>query len=99
MQIRIGNKQDEAPARALVEAAYKDAGASVDLTGADSDLRGIETNCFSRDGIFLVADEERKLIGFAAAAKRKEEVLELLRLFVSSDWRKRGIGSSLLGKV
>jgi N-acetylglutamate synthase-like GNAT family acetyltransferase len=80
MQIRFANRQDEAPVRALLESQ----GATLDLAGVDSDLRNLDQNYFGRDGLFVVAEADGKVIAFAGA-KRSEsdgQILQLTRLNV-----------------
>ncbi len=80
MQIRFANRQDEAPVRAFLESQ----GARLDLAGGDNDLRNLDLNYFGRDGIFVVAENEGKLIALAGARKldSDHEILELKRLVV-----------------
>ena len=96
MQVRIGNKQDEAAARALITTVLQEDGKTLDLNGADSDLRQIEINYFGHDGAFFVAEVDRKVVGMAAAIKKTETVCELKRLYVGRDNRGQGIGGKLL---
>jgi putative acetyltransferase len=99
MQIRIGNKQDEVSTRALITAVLEEDGKSFDLDGADSDLRKIETHYFGHDGIFLVAEVDRNVVGMAAAIKKTESICELKRLYVGRDSRGKGIGNQLLTQI
>ena len=78
MQIRIANRQDEAPIRALLEKQ----GAVLDLKGADRDLHNIDQGYFANDGLLVVAEEDGEIIALAGARKsaHDESVLEVLRL-------------------
>ncbi|MBS1989525.1 MAG: hypothetical protein JSS83_03350 [Cyanobacteria bacterium SZAS LIN-3] len=83
MQIRIANRQDEAPVRALLEKQ----GYTLDLAGADVDLRNLDQGYFGKDGLFVVAEENGDLIAFAGALKAAddENILLLKRLVLSPD--------------
>ncbi|HEY9773299.1 MAG TPA: GNAT family N-acetyltransferase [Planktothrix sp.] len=99
MQIRIGNKQDESSARALIEGVLAEDSNKLDLDGADSDLKKIETHYFGHDGIFLVAEVDRQVAGIAAALKRTETVCELKRLYVGRPHRNKDIEAQLLRQI
>lgn len=99
MQIRIGNKQDEKSVRELISEILLERGESLDLEGRDRDLRQIEIHYFGHDGVFLVAEDDRKVFAFAAAAKHTETACELKRLYVRQDHRRQGIGTQLLQQV
>ena len=81
MQIRFANRQDEAGVRALLE----DRGVVLDLGGVDKDLHNLDQGYFGQDGIFVVAEDEGKVIAFAGARKLKSDnnTLELKRLYIS----------------
>jgi len=99
VQIRIGNKQDEASVRLLVGEVLAESGKSLDIEAADRDLRSIEINYFGHDGVFLVAEEERKIVGIAAALKRTETTCEVKRLYVTREHRGKGVGTQLLQQL
>lgn len=99
MQIRIGNKQDEASIRELVAASYSQSARTLALDGGDSDLRNIEKNYIWHDGVFLVAEDEREVIGFAAALKKTDTVLLLKRLVVAEISLRPNISQLLLKQV
>ena len=76
----IANRQDEAPVRAFYEAL----GVTLDLQGADKDIRNIDQGYFGQEGIFIVAEEEGKILALAGARRLEDdqEILELRRLVV-----------------
>ncbi|HEY9715612.1 MAG TPA: hypothetical protein V6C72_19215 [Chroococcales cyanobacterium] len=101
MQIRLGNKQDEASVRQIVARAHSAPPAHLDesgktespgdfllldLTGQDKDLVNIEANYIGHDGTFLVAEQDRKVVGFALARSKpgpeSDSVCLLRRLMV-----------------
>ncbi|MBX3076369.1 hypothetical protein KF913_20825 [Candidatus Obscuribacterales bacterium] len=85
MQIRIANRQDEPEIRTFVDTIYQKSGSSLNIEEQDSDLRNMEANYFGREGLFLVAEHNDKIIAVAGARKKTEKVLEFKRLMVSTD--------------
>ena len=47
---------------------------------------------------FMVAEENKRIIGFIIGVRASEETFRILLLAVTPDMRKRGVGSSLLKK-
>jgi N-acetylglutamate synthase-like GNAT family acetyltransferase len=99
VQVRVANRQDEPAIRGLVDSIYREAGWSINLESADSDLRNIEANYFGREGLFLVAENEGSIVGLAAARKRSETVLELRRLLVESNLRDDDVVEEMLDVI
>jgi len=96
MQIRIGNRQDQKRIHALTEVICREFGRSFDLENADQDLTNIERKYFGRDGIFLVVEEEKQIVGFAGALKQDEDHFLLKRICLEKPWRRKGIGRQLI---
>ena len=83
MQVRIANRQDEKRIRDMAEAfSLQKEDASFDLKGQDSDLVNVEANYFGKEGLFLVAEEEGELVGFAGASSKTPDVLRIRRFNV-----------------
>jgi hypothetical protein len=84
MQIRIANRQDEAPVRGLLETA----GHRLDLAaaGADHDLHNLDQNYFGHDGIFLVAEIDGSVVAFAGARCEGDDKSKMIlrRMFFAS---------------
>lgn len=99
VQVRVGNKQDEASVRALVCEVLGVLEQKLDLHGSDSDLKSVESHYFGHDGVFLVAEENRIIFGFAAGVRKSDTVCELKRLYIQSSRRRTGLGSQLLNQV
>jgi len=99
MQIRLGNRQDEPAINTLVTEVMTEFSLPIDRDGSESDLKNIESNYFARDGVFLVAEKEGKLVGVAGARRSQEDVLELVRIAVAKSFRGKGAARSLLSTV
>jgi N-acetylglutamate synthase-like GNAT family acetyltransferase len=99
MQIRIANRQDEKKIRSLAQEISEEFDPSFDLESSDRDLKNVEANYFGRDGLFLVAEEEKEILGFAGASKASDQVCVLRRVAVAKTFRRRGIGRRLLAIV
>jgi N-acetylglutamate synthase-like GNAT family acetyltransferase len=101
MQIRVANRQDEPAIRAIVNEAMAQAGKpEIDTAAKDADLNNVDAQYFWYDGIFLVAEDEGTIVGLLGARRGdSEETLELLRLAVGADWRKKGIARLLLDQL
>lgn len=99
MQIRLGNRQDEKAIGTLVFDVMKEFDLPIKPGGSEADLKNIEANYFARDGVFLVAEEEGKLVGIAGARRSEENVLELVRMAVTKDWRGKGCARNLISTV
>ena len=97
MQIRIANRQDEAPLRAFFEKQGK----TLDLTGADKDLHNIDQGYFGHDGLFVVAEEDGEIIGLAGARQSSDsaDVLELIRLAVSAEKSDNTTGGAIKDRM
>jgi putative acetyltransferase len=99
MQIRLGNRQDEPAITALVYQVMEEYGLTPQPETAESDLKNIEANYFGRDGLFLVAEEDKDIIGIAAARSNDEDELDLERMAVAKKFRGKGIARELMETV
>ena len=101
MQIRAGNRQDEAIIRTIVFQALQEHGIEADLEGRDNDLRNVEHNYFWHNGLCLVAESDGQVIGVLAGRQSPadESVLELSRLAVVGGARRRGAGRKLIATM
>ncbi len=97
MQIRIANRQDEPEIRTLVESICKESGSPFDIETSDSDLRNIDANYFGHEGLFLVAEDEGKIVGVAGAKRKTDLTLELKRLIAKPG--DKFIPADLLGEL
>jgi predicted N-acetyltransferase YhbS len=99
MQIRLGNRQDEPAITALVNQVMEEFGLTPQPETAESDLKNIEANYFGRDGVFLVAEDDKDIVGIAAARRNPEDELDLERLAVLKNYRGKGIARELIETV
>jgi len=96
MQIRIANRQDEQKIQALAAQVASECGGTFDLAGKDADLNDIEQNFFAKDGIFVVAEEEKEVVGFACANRLNENAACLRAICVSKAFRHQGIAREMI---
>lgn len=68
--------------------------------GTDDDLNDIEANYINRGGVFeLLEDSEGSLLGTVGLYPVNGEVVELRKMYFSSDLRGRGIGRETLARM
>ncbi len=96
MQIRIATSQDENKIRALAQEIASECGGIFDLEGKDAALKDIEQNFFGKDGIFIVADEEKEIVGYACANRLDENAACLRAICVSAKARHKGIAREMI---
>lgn len=99
MQIRLANKQDEPAVSKLVFEVMEEFGLSPEPLGSESDLKNIEGQYFGHNGVFLVAEDERSIVGIAGARRSNDLDLELVRLAVAKSWRGKKIARQLIESV
>lgn len=99
MQVRIANKQDEPEIRTFVESICKESGSTFSLESNDSDLKNVEASYFGKEGLFIVAETDGKIVGVAGARKLTETELELKRLMMSEQFAKDEVVSEMLGVI
>jgi putative acetyltransferase len=99
MQIRIANRQDEKKIVEFIERIFSQSNLKLELNSTDADLKSLEANYFGKDGAFLVAEHEQKIVGIAAANMVDEHTCALRRLYVEKDFRRKGVASELLSII
>ena len=70
MQIRLGNKQDEPMVRDLLMTVMHEVNLEKYFEQARPAIMNMEREYIGHDGTYLVAEDERKIVGIAAAKKR-----------------------------
>jgi ribosomal protein S18 acetylase RimI-like enzyme len=63
------------------------------------DLKNIKEYYFKNKGIFYVAEENKKIIGTLGVRRESEGIARLGRMYVTEEYRRRGIGQILLNIV
>lgn len=62
-------------------------------------LMNMEREYIGNDGTYLVAEDDRKIVGVAAAKKKSDTLCEVALLCVTSEWRRMGLGKQMLEQV
>lgn len=96
MQIRVANRQDEKQIQSTFAELCSKKNEELDLSSKHSDLRNIEANYFGSEGIFLVAEEDGKIIGFAGAKKSSDPVISVDRFYVNDAYKRSGIDQKFM---
>jgi len=99
VQIRIGNAQDEGQVRELLLAVMHEASLEMYFAMGRPPMTNMEQAYIGNDGTFMVAEEDKKIVGAIGALKKSEDILELKFLAIQSDWRRTGLGKQLLDQV
>ncbi len=87
---------DQAPAKALILDGLVEHWGFLD-EGLNPDLDDIATSY--ADGIFLVAWQDDEIIGTGAFRPYSEKQVEIVRMSVKKDLRRRGIGRQILDEL
>jgi broad specificity phosphatase PhoE/GNAT superfamily N-acetyltransferase len=93
LEIRPFCPEDQAEAQALILGGLKEHWGSIDPT-KNPDIYDISTAY--RDAFFFVARHQGRMVGTAALIPRDEHTAEIVRMSVSGDLRRKGIGKALL---
>ncbi len=96
MQIRVANRQDEKHIQALFAEICRKKGEELDLGGSHKDLRNIEANYFGNEGLFLIAEVEGQIVGFAGARKKSDETISIDRFFVGDTHKRSGVDQQFM---
>ena len=99
MQIRLGNKQDEPMVRELLMKVMHEVKLERYFEQARPPLMNMEREYIGNDGTYLVAEDDGKIVGVAAAKKKSDTLCEVALLCVTSEWRRMGLGKQMLEQV
>lgn len=67
--------------------------------GALEDMNDIQANYFENGGIFLVTTDQGRLIGTGAIRSSTEEICELKRLWLLTEYHGRGLGYRMMAEL
>lgn len=99
MQIRIGNKQDEPAVRELLMTTMHEASLVPYFDHARPPIMNMEQAYIGNDGTYIVAEDNKQIVGVAAAKKLTEDLCEICLLCVGPEWRRMGLGKQLLKQL
>lgn len=99
MQIRIGNARDEQQVRDLLLNVMHEASLEMYFAMGRPPMTNMEQEYIGKDGTFMVAEEDKKIVGAIGAMKKSEDVLEFKFLAIDAGWRRTGLGKQLLDQV
>ncbi len=99
--IRPARDEDEDGLITLIGGCFAEyPGCVLDVDGEIPELRAIATAFAARDGHFWVAEAEGSVVGCIGVAPAPDKAgVELLKLYVDSAMRGRGLGRRLVGLV
>lgn len=99
IEIREAHDSDSYGLIELIENVFSEyEGCQLDLDGIDRELTAIRTAVERRGGNFWVAVQKGKIVGCAGYIQ-KENVVELKRLYVAKEYRRKGLGNRLADMV
>ena len=90
----LPNDQDEV--KNLILAGMKEHWGKIDKN-KNQDLNDIQSSYAK--AVFLVAREEKRIIGCGALKAGPDHSGEIVRMSVAKDYRRRGVGRKILGKL
>ncbi len=98
--IREGRDSDSEEVIALIDGVFAEyPGCVLDVDLECPDLRAPATSVGNLGGRFWVADADGVVATVSCAPVRGGQAMELKRLYVHADWRRRGLASTLCGLV
>lgn len=99
MKVRLFQERDEEQVKNLVTSIMKGEHSEEESAYPENDLNEISVVYGGRKDVFIVAEEEDKIIGTVAIKQESDDVALLRRLFVNPQYRGRGHGLSLLNEA
>lgn len=95
MKTRKANNEDENAIKSLIRETLSEHGIHFTEGVTDKHLDNIEEH-FKEPSILIVLENERKIIGCAGALHKKEDNFEFVKIYLSKEFRKKGLGNTLL---
>ncbi|MBI4245285.1 MAG: GNAT family N-acetyltransferase [Planctomycetes bacterium] len=97
--IKPAGKADLDHIKYLFTEYAKSLGIDLSFQNFDKELSALPGEYISPDGRLLICKQDKTAIGCVALRKISKEVCEMKRLYVKPNFRKLGIGKSLVNKV
>lgn len=87
---------DETEIFNLVATVLKEYGLETNTCSTDADLDDIEKSYIQNGGIFKVLKDDNKIIGSYGIFKIDDQICELRKMYLCSDYKGKGLGKRLL---
>ena len=97
LRIRLATNADVFEIMSLIKETREDHGLGLDLKKRDQDLLNISH--YYKHGLFLVAEDNGKIVACASMYKDSSSVTHLSKLVVSKYYRRMGLGTELLSML
>ncbi len=98
--IRRATNADIAAVRQVIFTALEEYGLCPDPAGTDADLADLENCYFARGGDFEVVElPDGRIVGSAGLMRLSDQRAELRKMYLAKEYRGRGIGRTLLGRM
>jgi N-acetylglutamate synthase-like GNAT family acetyltransferase len=100
ISFRNATNQDCDAVKALVFNVLAEYGLVPEPSGTDSDLNNLETNYFSKGGIFeVLVDETGEILGTVGLFPIDEKTIELRKMYFKPELRGKGLGKLTLKRM
>jgi putative acetyltransferase len=96
IELRQAKGDDQPGLRQLIFGILADYGLLPSPGDTDADLEDLERFYAEGNGRFFVLVEEERVIGSVGWCRREAETVELRKLYLHPDYRRRGLGRQLL---
>ncbi len=96
MNLRRANIRDTERIVKLVKSGLKEFGFVYSSETSESDLLNIEREYFGNNGIFLVLENNNKLIATGAIKEIKKNIFKIRKMYVDKSQRGKGFGKQIL---
>ena len=93
--VREANNADCAAIWALISGVLGEYAINTDPSTTDRDLTDIESNYANAGGAFFVLLDADSIIGTVALCRESDTCCELCRMYLASNYRRRGLGRRL----
>jgi putative acetyltransferase len=94
--LRAATNADQPAIWALISAVLAGYGITTSLASTDRDLADIEASYSNKGGSFFVLLDGLTVVGTVALKRESQSSCELCRMYLSPQYRRRGLGRTLL---